>query len=216
MSDPAPARPWTSKGKRPREWFRKNEEDEPAGTELGTDQHGQDGKTSKGRRWFSYEWWTGHHHQRASDGSYSTWAGTGKKPEGQGSKWASAYVSEKVSKAKAPTRHSRHLDAQQDYVVHTERLYNAAEAATNGNLVTPAGKAKGYGGKEFFAFSTAHRPSRRYMSDELRAWFGDGDTAASDQRGGGLMTFREWERRKKDDRHRDDRGPWTNRRRKKK
>ena len=210
MSTGAPALPWTHRGKRPREWFRKSEATHDPGTELGTDQLGQDGKTSQGRKWFSYEWWGGHHHQRAADGSYSTWEGTGKVKAPAGGKWASTYK----PKAKAPTRASTHFAAQVEYTTHLHRLESQASAATNGFMITPAGKAKGYTGADFFAFSTAHRPAARYMSPELRSWMGHSNAAADDNHGGGLSTFRSWQAAKKDTP--DDHGPWTNRKRTKK
>ena len=198
--------PWTQKGKRPREWFRKAEPSHDAGAELGTDQHGQDGRTSKGRKWFSHEWWLGHHHQRAADGSWSTWEGTGKAPH---ARFAASTLG---TRAKAPTRASRHADAQKDYTTHLHRLESDATAATNGFMVTPAGKAKGIKGGDFFAFS--NRPARRYMSEELRAWMQDGDTAATGSKGGGLSTFRSWQAYKKDDQTKHS-GPWTHRGKKK-
>jgi hypothetical protein len=181
-------------------WFRKSVPRQDPGTELGIDQDGQYGKTSKGRKWFSYDWWHGHHMARAADGSWATWDNMGKAPAG--AKWGSTYTTAPSlkadpAKATAAARFSR----QTEYTTHLHRLESEATTATNGFMVTPAGKAKGYRGSDFFAFSTANRPARRYATDELRAWMQDSDTASTDSKGGGLMSYREWERRKKDDRN---------------
>ena len=205
MSEGARGLPWTHKrGKRPREWFRKSEPRHDAGTELGTDQLGQDGKTSRGRKWFSHEWWTGHHHQRAADGSWSTWDGTGKAPH------ARFGASTLGQRAKAPTRASNTADTRHAYTSYLHALETKATSATNGFMLTPAGKAKGYRGGDFFALNSSDRPPRRYMSEELRAWMKDGDTAATSNTGGNLMTYREWARRAKHHRP-DDTAPWTHR-----
>lgn len=200
MSTGAKGLPWTQRGKRPREWFRKSEPRHDAGAELGTDQNGNYGKTSEGRKWFSYDWWHGHHMARASDGSWSTWEGHGKAPAG--AKWKSTYTTAPSLKADpAKATQAARFSRQTDYTTHLHRLESEATAATNGYMVTAAGKAKGYTGHSFFKFSTANRPARRYMTPELRAWMQDSDTASDGSRGGGLSSYREWERAKKDEQH---------------
>lgn len=178
----------TLSGHRARYWFGKHVKSEP-GTELGTDQSDRDGKVSQTRRWFSYEWWTGHHHQRANNGTWSTWEGTGK--EATSSTWAKHTT--ELGRRKGPTdRGARkaQTSAYRDYLAQRE---DAATKATNGYMVTPAGKAKHITGGDFFDPNASRRPTRRYMSSELRSWMGDGDSPAEHGgNGGGLMSFTTW------------------------
>ena len=177
-------------GHRARYWFGKRVKQQP-GAELGTDAEKRDGKVSQTHRWFSYEWWTGHHHQRAADGSFSTWDGTGK--PATRSQWAKHTTN--LGQRKAPAdRGGRKAKtaAFRDYLAERE---HTATKATNGYMVTPAGKAKHITGGDFFDPNTSRRPSRRYMSSELRSWMGDGDSPAEHGgNGGGLMSFTTWQR----------------------
>ena len=67
-------------------------------------------------------------------------------------------------------------------------------ATLSGYMVTPAGKAKGYTGGDFFAVDNRYRPGGRWMTDELRAWFGDSDTAQNGRNHGGLLSFTAYRR----------------------
>jgi len=66
-------------------------------------------------------------------------------------------------------------------------------------MVTPAGRAHGYDGESFFAENAAARPGRRWMTDELRSWFGDSDTAQDGKGGGGVLSFTAYTRQTKRD-----------------
>lgn len=179
-------------GHRARYWFGKRVKSAP-GSELGTDADKRDGKVSQTHRWFSYEWWTGHHHQRANNGTWSTWEGTGKAPAG--AKWAKSSTGTRKAPTDPGSRKAK-TAAYRDYLAERER---AATRATNGYMLTKAGKARGYDGGSFFDPNTSRRPSRRYMSDELRSWMGDGDSPAERGNGAGLMTYSTWEKQTRQD-----------------
>lgn len=202
----SPGVPWTHAGPRPREWYRKSEPDHPPGTELGTDQHGQDSKTSARRLWFSHEWWIGHHHTRAADGSWADWGNAGKAPR---AKWGTTLT----SKARQPTKAKARANNVAEYRNYLHTKEQAADAATNGYTTNAAGKAKGYDSGSFFHYNTSRRPGRRYMTDELRAFLSDGDTAAakSDQ-GGPILTMAQWTKQTEPEAL-DTSAPWTHARR---
>jgi hypothetical protein len=55
-----------------------------------------------------------------------------------------------------------------DYRAYLDSRYNAAEAATRGNLVSAQGRRLGISGNQFF---TGQPRSMRYASPELKDWF---------------------------------------------
>ncbi len=77
-----------------------------------------------------------------------------------------------------------------NYLIDRE---NAADKATNGYMVNPKGKAKGYDGGSFFHPNASHRPGRGHMTDELRSWMGDSDSPSEDGgNGGGVLSYAQW------------------------
>lgn len=171
-------------GKRAEWWFGKRTKAAP-GSEHGTDSQGRYGQVSRTHRWFSYDWWFGHHFDREPDG---TWKDDGGPKRQAG--WETTYK----PRSKPQTAAQRRQTAQRDYADYLHERYLAAEKATRGNMVTAAGKAKGYGGADFFDADARRRPGARWMSDELRAWFGRGDAAAGEHGGrGGILSFTRWQ-----------------------
>lgn len=55
-----------------------------------------------------------------------------------------------------------------DYGAYLESRYNAAEAATRGNLVSAQGRRQGISANQFF---TGKPRSLKYASEELKDWF---------------------------------------------
>lgn len=81
--------------------------------------------------------------------------------------------------------------ARADYAAYLESQYRAAERATRGYMVTPAGRARGYSGRDFF--KAGRRPSlERWGTEELRAWFGSGSAASTGRRAGRVLTLSEF------------------------
>jgi hypothetical protein len=81
--------------------------------------------------------------------------------------------------------------ARADYAAYLESQYRAAERATRGYMVTPAGRARGYSGRDFF--KAGRRPSlERWGTEELRAWFGSGSAASTGRRAGRVLTLAEF------------------------
>jgi len=77
-----------------------------------------------------------------------------------------------------------------DYLAEREA---AATKATNGYMVSPSGKAKGYDSGSFFHPNSSMRPGRKHMTDELRSWMGDSNSPAEHGgNGGGLLSFASW------------------------
>lgn len=173
-------------GARARYWFGKRVRSAP-GSEAGTDAEGRDGKVSLTHRWFSYEWWLGHHMQRATDGTWSSWSGRGKAPAG--AKWAKTSHGARSRPNYLARRASNHA-AYRDYLAEREE---AAVKATNGYMVTKAGKARGYDEGSFFDPNASRRPGRRFMSDELRSWMGDSDSPQEGKGARGVLSFRRWQ-----------------------
>lgn len=65
-----------------------------------------------------------------------------------------------------------------DYASYLHAHYQAAEEATNGYMVTKAGRARGITGGDFF--KPGRRPSvEKWGSDELKAWFETKDRAGT-------------------------------------
>lgn len=82
-----------------------------------------------------------------------------------------------------------------DYAAYLHGQYLAAEKATRGNMVTKAGRARGYTGSDFF--KAGARPSvEKWGTDELRAWFGSGNVASSG-RGQRVLTRSQWDAQQK-------------------
>jgi len=85
-----------------------------------------------------------------------------------------------------------------DYLAERE---SAANTATNSYMVNPAGRAKGYDSGSFFLPNSSHRPGRKHMTDELRSWMGDPDSATEHGgNGGGLLSFAQWHEQTKQER----------------
>jgi hypothetical protein len=82
--------------------------------------------------------------------------------------------------------------ARAEYDAYLESQYRAAERATKGYMVTPAGRARGYSGRDFF--KAGRRPSlERWGTEELRAWFGSGSAASTGRKAGGrVLTLSEF------------------------
>lgn len=152
-------------------WFGKHVSADP-GTELGEDAKGQYGKVSKSHRWFPYEWWFGHHLTREHDGTWKDTRGFGRRRS-----------SGLATKARG------NVASSQDYALYCHERHMAAESATHGHMVTPAGKARGITGSDFFDPDARRRPGRKWMTEELRGWFGDGDAAGGHHGSrGGLLS----------------------------
>lgn len=156
-------------------WFGKRVKATP-GTELGPDRRGEYGKVSETGRYFTYDWWFGHH--MARDGS-------GRWDEDEANRRRRASFGRPYKDRKDTAADRKRREAH-EYAAYCNERYQAAEKATKGYMVTPAGRARGYDGQDFFDPDARKRPGRRWMTDELRAWFGDGDSAAGDHgsRGG--------------------------------
>ena len=185
----------TLSGHRAKYWFGKHVQQAP-GTELGKDARGNDGKVSQTKRWFSYDWWFGHNMTRSSAGTWSSFDNRGNAPAP--SKWGKPT---QLGNARRTTSSAEQLSQdKQGYAAYVAQREDAATSATNGYMVTPAGKAKGYTGGDFFAVDNRYRPGRRWMTDELRAWFGDSDTAQVGKGGGGVLSFTAYTRQTKRDR----------------
>lgn len=185
----------TLSGRRAKYWFGKRVRQAP-GTELGEDARGNFGKVSQTKRWFSYDWWLGHNMTRASNGTWSSFEGRGK--PAAGNPWGRSSFKSKA-KREAPAALELRV-AKENYAAYCAEREDTATSATNGYMVNPAGRAKGYSGSDFFAVDNRHRPGRRWMSDELRAWFGDSDTAQHGRGGGGLLSFTAYRRQTKAER----------------
>lgn len=165
----------TYAGKRAEWWFGKRTKLAP-GTEAGTDAQGRYGKVSQTRRWFSYDWWMGHYHSREWDGTF----GGDYKPAARPRGFKSAA--------------ERTAAARREYAAYCQHEFLAAEAATNGHMVTKAGQARGIDGESFFDPNAARRPSMKWASDELRGWFGHSSAAGGGRRGARrLLSFTAWQ-----------------------
>jgi len=84
-----------------------------------------------------------------------------------------------VPRKQAPERQreAKGRALRHDYALYLEAHYEQADAQTRGNMVTAAGRARGYTGADFF--KPGHRPSvEHWGSEELRGWFGSGSAAA--------------------------------------
>jgi len=170
-------------------WFGKRVTAEP-GTELGPNDAGDYGKVSETGRWFSYDWWFGHHMTREGDGTWKDERGFGKRAGG------GTYKGRTRAPESAAQRRER---AQRDYAGYCHERFQAAEKATAGNMVTPAGRAKGYSGADFFAPDSRQRPGRKWMTEELRGWMGDGDAAGGHHGSrGGILSFTAYEQQSKE------------------
>lgn len=136
-----------------------------------------------GRRWFSDEWWKGHHKDRDASGQWE---------DGQGGRARKAWGQSTYQRTHKPEGYAARVRsnraAYRDYLAERE---DAATKATNGYMLTKAGKARGYDGGSFFDPNASRRPGRRYMSDELRSWMGDSDSPA-ERGGGGVLSFNRW------------------------
>ena len=105
---------------------------------------------------------------------------------------ASAWGTDKTLGRRAkPTKAGVRRSSSNDYAAYLHGQYLAADKATRGNMVTKAGRAKGYTGADFFR--AGPRPSvTRWGTPELRSWFGDGN-AASSGRSHRLLTRAAWD-----------------------
>jgi len=83
-----------------------------------------------------------------------------------------------------------------EYSAYLESQYRAAERATNGYMVTPAGRRAGYSGRDFFR--EGRRPSvEKWGTEELRAWFGSGSAASTGRRAGRVLTLTDFQKEKR-------------------
>lgn len=169
-------------GPRAEWWFGKRTKLKP-GTEAGVDAKGRHGKVSETQRWFSYDWWFGHHFGRQWDGTFADEGDVRSRPRS------------------FRTAAQRRQESRRDYAGYLDERFNAAERATNGNMLTKAGKARRIDPRSFFDENASRRPSMKWASDELRAWFGHGSAAAgrTGARNGGVLTFRQWQEQSRDD-----------------
>lgn len=85
-----------------------------------------------------------------------------------------------------------HKGARVAYNTYVAAQEDAATTATNGYMVSAAGLAKGYNGGDFFNPDGRYRIGKRYMTDELKSWFGDSDSP-QETTGGGLLTFKQYQ-----------------------
>ena len=110
-------------------------------------------------------------------------------PEDFGGGWGGSYQRTRKPENYAQ-RGKTNRAAYGDYLAERE---SAANTATKSYMVNDSGRAKGYDSGSFFHPNASHRPGRKHMTDELRSWMGDGDTATSDGgNGGGLLSFKQW------------------------
>lgn len=189
----------TLSGRRADLWFGKRVRSAP-GTELGPDNRGNYGQVSQTGRYFTWEWWFGHHMDRDERGEWDETDAGRRRREAFGTpKGAKAQRAARAGRRESPA--DRQKRERAEYVAYCHDRFLAAEKATNGNMVTPAGRAKGYSGADFFDPDARRRPGRRYATDELRAWFGYSDTAAGGHGSrGGLLSataYREHTRERK-------------------
>jgi hypothetical protein len=160
-------------------WLGKSRADD---FEVDGDDH--EGSVAKTGRWFSEAWWDGHWLARTRCGE---WRGKGESLEachrGKGHGGEHAFSSPALERAKAAAvpdsalygggakpHRRKQLETSRlagDYRAYLEARHSDAEAATNGQLVTAAGRARGVGGGHWF--SGRHR-STRYATEELRDW----------------------------------------------
>lgn len=88
---------------------------------------------------------------------------------------------------------NKRRDSAVAYRLYLHERFAAAEEATCGFMVTPAGRSRGYDGESFFHPHASKRPSRKYMTEELRSWFGDADSSVTTTAGGPLIeSFTRW------------------------
>ena len=174
-------------GKRAAYWFGKRDAGRPF-SRAGDDAAGRDGRVSMSERWFSDEWWRGHHKERDAGGRWEDNDGARERTWGAPSKLGHARKASGYAERQKDSR-----AAYKDYLVERE---HAAAKATKEYMVTAAGRRKGYDQSSFFHPNASARPGRRYMTDELRSWFGDGDSASTDggNGGGGILTFARWQK----------------------
>ena len=173
----------TLSGHRAGLWFGKRVRSEP-GTELGPDDRGNFGKVSDTGRYFTWEWWFGHHLDRDSAGRWGDDAKAATR-----SSWASEQRAARARPTRKESAADRKRREQREYAAYCHERFQAAEKATNGNMVTKAGRAKGYTGADFFDPDARRRPGMTWATDELRAWFGHGSAAAGHKGSrGGLLS----------------------------
>lgn len=159
------------------EWWFGKRTNKPAGTVVGEDGQDREGIISQSGRFFSLDWWygssrgPGHFMERDGEGKFGDEAGRRRR-----SIWGGQRSGElgrrKVSAA------DRKRQEQHDYAVYLHERFQAAERATNGNMLTKAGKARGINPRDFFDVDARRRPGMKWASDELKAWMGDGSAAA--------------------------------------
>jgi len=106
-----------------------------------------------------------------------------------GDAWGSGYQSTRKPENYAARGKSRRA-AYGDYLAERE---SAANTATSTHMVNATGRAKGYDSGSFFHPNASYRPGRKHMTDELRSWMGDPDSATEHGgNGGGLLSFAQW------------------------
>jgi hypothetical protein len=122
------------------------------------------GKVSKRRfRWFSYDWWFGHHMERNRAGEW--------KDEGASDSLVSYH---RTTREQAAGTYRDYLRARRDQ----------ADDATNGVLLSREGQRRGVDPRRFFD-PRRRPPARKYASEELRTWL--------DEHGDNLTSSEWWE-----------------------
>lgn len=169
-------------------WFGKEQAD---AYEIDPDEHG--GVVAKSGRWFSESWWDGHWLSRTRCGQ---WREAGASAEvchrGKGHDGEHTYSAPSLTRAKAaavpdsllygeggPGKRRQVRDRSRvatDYRAYLEARMDDAERDTRGNLVTPAGRARGIDGRHWFR---GRKVSTQYATEELRDWLRDNGATLS-------------------------------------
>jgi hypothetical protein len=152
-----------------------------SGQYVGRDRAGDDygspqrGSVAESGRWWSLKWWTGHHWTRNKCGEFSGSHGDScTLPKGHTGqhRWKKAPAGllegrqpQGPAGARRSTERSR---VAGEYKAYLESRHNAADDATNGKMLSQAGKARGLNPRDLW-FS-GRRGSTRYASEEMRDW----------------------------------------------
>jgi hypothetical protein len=144
------------------------------GQHVGVDRAGQDigdGMVSRGGRWYSFDWWYGHHDDRDACGAYrpnGSPADTCRRRNGhRGGHRFGPKADKSLFSRKSIYAPSRATEGYADYL---EYRLDQADRATNGIMLSERGKRAGISSRKAW-FSGAGQTSSKNMSEELRDWF---------------------------------------------